>query len=559
MKNIKNHNSYYLISNNGVKLEISKSKTLIGNAPNCDINLIGESISFYHTLIQLSESHIQILDLFSKNGTYVNGVKVNCSKLEHFDRINIGVEEFTFICDKSDILIEDVDCKTETVLDNVFIETDILPDNFSFQDQNFMALTNDPLKEIYFQDNEFISLDSIDKTFDITSKNEGKVIKITKLINGMVLDYQYLGTKDGTYFCGGLGSKAEIKIDLLSNRKVPFLKIKNSHISVLPLNNFTGLDSERTLLEDNVIILNHGSFQIFIEIENSPNSLITISSLTKERDFYKQSIKTFSSILLPMLFLLFVDFSIPEPEKKLSIIYRQPEENKPIPQLSSSKNLEETTKISKVEKTKIKSKVNETKKIAIKNSQKIDPYSFNIDSKNLFANTSDVISNGHKTQIQIQGKGHVDIDTKISSEFGKNSARMGSRNSNLGTGDLGFTGLAGNDTAYVEPKTVILGSMDPELLRKILRQYIPQFKYCYQQELISNSDQIKGIIDLNFEITSLGKVAKIDIKTKDAKFSKNGTNCMAKVLAIIDFPRPKGGGKVAVRQPLNFFAEKERG
>ena len=33
---------------------------------------------------------------------------------------------------------------------------------------------------------------------------------------------------------------------------------------------------------------------------------------------------------------------------------------------------------------------------------------------------------------------------------------------------------------------------------------------------------------------------------------------MASVLRMIDFPKPKGGGLVDVRHPLNFFAEKEK-
>lgn len=100
--------------------------------------------------------------------------------------------------------------------------------------------------------------------------------------------------------------------------------------------------------------------------------------------------------------------------------------------------------------------------------------------------------------------------------------------------------------------------MDPELLRKILREYIPQFRSCYQDELIGNNDKIKGIIDMNFTINESGKVSKYDIRAKDAQFSKRGVGCMGRVLGLIDFPKPKGGGVVDVRQPFNFFAETEK-
>ena len=66
-------------------------------------------------------------------------------------------------------------------------------------------------------------------------------------------------------------------------------------------------------------------------------------------------------------------------------------------------------------------------------------------------------------------------------------------------------------------------------------------------------------MDLNFEISGGGKVGKINITAKDSRFSKKGIDCMGNVLAIIDFPKPKGGGRVAVRQPLSFFSEKQKG
>ena len=99
--------------------------------------------------------------------------------------------------------------------------------------------------------------------------------------------------------------------------------------------------------------------------------------------------------------------------------------------------------------------------------------------------------------------------------------------------------------------------MDPELLRKILAEYLPQFRHCYQQELQKQED-VEGVLDMNFRIGKDGKVSKINIKAKDSRFSGGGVNCMASVLRLIDFPKPKGGGIVDVRQPLNFFSERAK-
>jgi len=119
----------------------------------------------------------------------------------------------------------------------------------------------------------------------------------------------------------------------------------------------------------------------------------------------------------------------------------------------------------------------------------------------------------------------------------------------------GLANKKGIDTAFVQPDTVVLGSIDPEILRKILGEYLGQFKFCYQQELQEQSEKIKGIVDLNFRIEGDGKVSKVTIKSAQTRFSDKGIGCMANILRMIEFPKPKGGGLVDVRQPLNFYSE----
>lgn len=123
------------------------------------------------------------------------------------------------------------------------------------------------------------------------------------------------------------------------------------------------------------------------------------------------------------------------------------------------------------------------------------------------------------------------------------------------TSTRGLANKKGIDTAFVQADTVVLGSIEPEVLRKILQEYLPQFKFCYQQELQEHSEKIKGIVDLNFRIEGDGKVSTVNIKSAQTQFSSRGIGCMANILKMIDFPKPKGGGLVDVRQPLNFFSE----
>lgn len=150
-------------------------------------------------------------------------------------------------------------------------------------------------------------------------------------------------------------------------------------------------------------------------------------------------------------------------------------------------------------------------------------------------------------------------DYRAPAGIGDGSGHLGGKdavgNYDRSTTTKGLANKKGIDTAFVQADTVVLGSIDPEILRKILGEYLAQFKFCYQQELQEQSEKIKGIVDLNFRIEGDGKVSKVNIKSAQARFSDRGIGCMSNILKMIDFPKPKGGGLVDVRQPLNFFSE----
>jgi hypothetical protein len=103
--------------------------------------------------------------------------------------------------------------------------------------------------------------------------------------------------------------------------------------------------------------------------------------------------------------------------------------------------------------------------------------------------------------------------------------------------------------------TVILGSMDPEVIKRILLDHLAQFRYCYQSELErSNSDKIAGVLNLNFDIGSSGRVQRVNV-TGAQSINSNIKGCVAGVLKGIGFPEPQGGGTVEVKQPMNFYSK----
>lgn len=121
-------------------------------------------------------------------------------------------------------------------------------------------------------------------------------------------------------------------------------------------------------------------------------------------------------------------------------------------------------------------------------------------------------------------------------------------------GTRGLSGKTKSTTAYIEANTKILGAMDPELIRKIMREFIPEFRHCYQRELVHNSS-VAGVFDLAFQINARGKGVKVGVISKGKGFSKRGVGCLKRVVKLIKFPRPKGGGMVDVKQPMNFYKQ----
>ena len=126
-----------------------------------------------------------------------------------------------------------------------------------------------------------------------------------------------------------------------------------------------------------------------------------------------------------------------------------------------------------------------------------------------------------------------------------NTSKIGKTNSKISrftagkiagkAGAIGTQGLSGKtdtQTAYLEANTKILGALDPELIRKIMREYIPQFRHCYQRELVINP-KVAGVFDLEFQINAKGKGVNVGVKKKGQNFTKSGVNCLKKVVNLI--------------------------
>jgi hypothetical protein len=124
----------------------------------------------------------------------------------------------------------------------------------------------------------------------------------------------------------------------------------------------------------------------------------------------------------------------------------------------------------------------------------------------------------------------------------------------------GIPGVSGKKSIYTAGlpwKTLIIGGMDPNTIRKILIDHIPQFHSCYQKELEADrSKAVSGIVRLNFLIGASGHVTKAGIDSR-SDIPAEVKSCVINVLKGIPFPAPLAGGVVEVNQPMNFYPRRK--
>lgn len=126
-----------------------------------------------------------------------------------------------------------------------------------------------------------------------------------------------------------------------------------------------------------------------------------------------------------------------------------------------------------------------------------------------------------------------------------------------GTGETGYGGAEGGlgnktdrDISMTPGTPVILGSLDPEIIRRIVREHAGQIKYCYEKEL-TRTPGIYGKIVMKWVINGEGRVNQSAVAETQMKNS-NVEGCLATKIKTWVFPKPKGGGIVVVNYPFVF-------
>ena len=144
------------------------------------------------------------------------------------------------------------------------------------------------------------------------------------------------------------------------------------------------------------------------------------------------------------------------------------------------------------------------------------------------------------------------------SEVGIGLANVGTRGRGGRGGRGGRYGVGAQDmgehktrvpTVFGGPVEV-RGSLDREIIRRVVRQHRREVKYCYEQQLQKNRE-LAGRVVVRFTIAATGSVVASVVKESTIK-NIAVENCIASKIRRWVFPEPNGGGIVIVNYPFNL-------
>ena len=119
-----------------------------------------------------------------------------------------------------------------------------------------------------------------------------------------------------------------------------------------------------------------------------------------------------------------------------------------------------------------------------------------------------------------------------------------------GVGGLAPRRIKGPET--IPGQAEVRGSLDKEIIRRIIRRHINEVRFCYETELTKKAT-LSGRISVQFTIAGTGQVIASVLQSSTME-NVHVESCVVQAVRRWEFPRPVGGGIVIVSYPFNFTA-----
>ncbi len=121
-----------------------------------------------------------------------------------------------------------------------------------------------------------------------------------------------------------------------------------------------------------------------------------------------------------------------------------------------------------------------------------------------------------------------------------------------GAGGLARTAGFGDRKTRVptvrEAKAEVVGGLDKDLIRRVVRAHVNEVRHCYNQGLVKDPN-LKGRVAVQFTIGATGKVSSAVVGESDLK-DQAVASCIAQAVRRWSFPKPASGGAAMVTYPF---------
>ena len=126
----------------------------------------------------------------------------------------------------------------------------------------------------------------------------------------------------------------------------------------------------------------------------------------------------------------------------------------------------------------------------------------------------------------------------------------GGNGSGYGRGVGGLGGRRARAPEVIPGQSTVRGSLDKEIIRRVIRMHANEVKYCYDQEL-ARHPALSGRISVEFVIAANGEVTSSKLQSSTMR-DPRVESCVVQAFQRWEFPRSSGGGISIVSYPFNF-------
>lgn len=132
--------------------------------------------------------------------------------------------------------------------------------------------------------------------------------------------------------------------------------------------------------------------------------------------------------------------------------------------------------------------------------------------------------------------------------IGRGAGRGAGVGSGYGIGMGGLRGRRARVPRIRMGKAAVSGSLDKNIIRRVIRRHLRRIRYCYEKQLQVTPD-LAGRISTKFIIGPDGRVVSAEVKGLGQPAVHK---CVNRALRAMRFPRPPGGGTIHVSYPMVF-------